>query len=162
LKKRSVLGLQLCNSTSLSGNDLTYISDRLLADLADGDAVVLDFPNNLVEGKKGKNRNAIITFNATGEQVTVTIRILKGSPDDKFFNNELNIYRNNKAGYILLAGEFIKRSGDGAGNIINEIFTMGAGFVQKFPNTKENVEGDSEQGVSIYQLVFMNTDRSLS
>jgi hypothetical protein len=148
--------------TSLTGNDITIINDRIFNDLADGDAINLDFPNNLVEGKKGKNRNAMITFNATGEQVTVTIRVLKASPDDKFLNNQLNLYRNNKSGYTLLTGEFIKRIGDGFGNITNEAYTMGAGYVQKIPNSKENVEGDSEQAVTIYQLMFMNTDRSLS
>lgn len=149
-------------AVTLSGDDISIIGDRILADLADGDVVNLDFPNNITEGKKGKNGNTIITFNATGEQVTATIRVIKGSADDKFFNQELNTYRNNKAGYILLDGQFIKRSGDGQGNIINEIYNMINGFVQKIPNSKENVEGDSEQGVSIYQLMFMSTNRSFA
>lgn len=161
-KKSKILGKQLCNNTSLSGDDITIINDRIITDLADGDAINLDFPNNLVEGKKGKNRNVIITFNATGEQTTVTIRVLKASADDKYFNQELNTYRNNKAGYVLMSGEFIKRSGDGLGNIINEIYTMSAGIIQKIPNVKENVEGDTEQGVTIYTILFMNTDRSLT
>lgn len=160
--KSKILGRQLCNSVALTGNDVTIIGDRILEDLADGDAILLDFPNNIAEAKKGKNRNVIIAFNATGEQVTCTIRILKGSPDDKFLNQELNSYRNNKAGYILLSGEFTKRAGDGEGNIVNEIYTVTAGFIQKIPNSKENVEGDTEQGVSIYQLIFSSTDRSFA
>lgn len=162
--KRSskILGLQLCNDTvTLTGDDSITINDRTLADLADGDVCNLDFPNNIAEGKKGKNRNAIIAFNSTGESVTATIRVIIGSPDDKFFNNEMNTYRNNKAGYTLLTGEFIKRVGDGNGNITNVTYTMSAGFVQKIPTVKENSEGDSEQGISIYTLMFMNTDRSI-
>lgn len=149
-------------STSLTGEDVSIINDRILNDLADGDCVNLDYPNNLVEGKKGKNRNVLITFNATGEMVNCTIRVLKGSTDDKFFNNQLNIYKNDKSGYNLMTGEFIKRIGDGSGNITNEVYSMSAGFIQKIPNSKDNVEGDSEQAVSIYLIVFMNTDRSLS
>ena len=149
-------------SVALTGNDTTIINDRILSNLADGDAVTLDYPNNLVEIKKGKNGNVLYAFNATGEQTTTTIRVLKGSADDKFLNQELNTYRNNKAGYILLTSQFIKNIGDGAGNIANEIYNMTAGIVQKIPNTKENVEGDTEQAVSIYQIIFANTDRSIS
>jgi hypothetical protein len=148
-------------SVSLTGNDISIINDRLLRDLADGDAVNLDFPNNLAEGKKGKNGNSIISFNEQGGMVTVTIRVLLGSPDDKYLNKELTLYKNNRAGYILLTGEFVKKVGDGQGNVSNIIYNMTAGFVQKYPNAKENTEGDTEQAVTIYQIVFMNTDRSI-
>jgi len=160
--KKSVLGVQLCNSITLTADDTSIINDRILVDLADGDAVVIDVPNNIAEGKKGKNGNALISYNATGEQVTVVIRTPKGSPDDKFFNKELNTYRNDKAGYILLSGSFIKNAGDGFGNVTKDIYTMTAGFIQKIPTIKENVEGDTEQAVTVYNLLFMNADRSIS
>lgn len=161
MKRISILGKQLCNSVALTGNDLTVIKGRIMEDLADGDAVVLDFPNNIADGKVGKNKNVIIAFNATGEQVTVTVRILKGSADDKFLNGELNSYRNSRPSYTLMTGEFVKRVGDGEGNITNEIYTVGAGFIQKYPSAKENVEGDTESAVSIYQIQYNNTDRSM-
>ena len=149
-------------SVALTGNDISKVNDRILVDFGDGDVVNLDFPNNIAEGKKGKNKNSIISFNATGLQVTATIRVLKGSADDKYLNAEMNSYLNNKEGYILLTGSFIKRVGDGLGNVTNEEYTMNTGFIQKIPNSKENVEGDTEQGVSIYQIMYMNTGRSLS
>lgn len=148
-------------SVSLTGDDVIIIKERQLADLADGDVVVLDTPNNIAEGKRGKNGNVIIAYNATGKVITATIRVLKGSSDDKFLNREFNTYINNRVGYIMMTAEFIKKVGDGAGNITSEIYTMSAGFVTKFPGSKENVEGDTEQGVSIYEIQFMNTDRAL-
>lgn len=147
---------------SLTGGDLIIVKDRQLSDFGDGDVVSFDLPNNIADGKRGKNGNAIIAFNSTGQTTTATIRILKGSPDDKFFNQEMNIYLRDKASYVLMSGEFIKKSGDGEGNVVNDILTMSGGFVQKIPNMKDNVEGDTEQGVSVYQIMFMNVNRSLS
>lgn len=149
-------------SVALTGNDTTILQGRILNDLADGDAVNLDFPNNLVESKVGKNGNTIYAFNSTGKVVTVTIRTLAGSDDDKFLNAQMNEYINDVAAYILLEGEFIKRVGDGLGNVNNIVYKVEGGVVQKFPNAKENVEGDIEQSVSIWQILFANADRSVS
>lgn len=152
---------------SLTGKDTlslgaTGAALRILADLADGDTANLDFPNNLVEVKNGKNGNTIYAFNATGKVVTLTVRVLRGSPDDKYFNSEMNLYLADQPSYPLLAGEFIKRIGDGAGAVTNDVYKVEGGLVQKFPGAKENVEGDTEQAVAAYQIVFANTERSLS
>ena len=152
---------------SLTGNDTVAIGAtgaalRIFADFGDGDTVNLDFPNNLVEAKTGKNGNTIYAFNATGQVVAVLIRVLRGSPDDKFLNAEMNLYLADPAAYPLLAGEFIKRIGDGAGNVINDVYKIAGGIVQKIPTVKENVEGDTEQAITIYQILFANTERSIT
>lgn len=152
---------------SLTGNDTMALGStgaalRIFADFADGDTVNLEFPNNLVEAKTGKNGNTIYAFNATGQVVNATVRVLRGSPDDKFLNAELNLYLADPAAYPLLAGEFIKRIGDGTGAVVNDVYKIGGGVVQKFPTVKENVEGDTEQSISIYLILFANTERSIS
>ncbi len=152
---------------SLTGNDTVAIGAtgaalRIFADFGDGDTVNLDFPNNLVEAKTGKNGNTIYAFNATGQVVAVLIRVLRGSPDDKFLNAEMNLYLADPAAYPLLAGEFIKRIGDGAGNVINDVYKIAGGIVQKIPTVKENVEGDTEQAITIYPIIFANTERSIT
>ena len=152
---------------SLTGKDTIAIGARgaalrIFADLADGDTANLDFPNNLLEAKTGKNGNTIYAFNATGQVVTALIRVLRGSPDDKFLNAEMNSYILDPAAYVLLDGEFIKRAGDGAGGVTSDVYKLNGGAVQKFPNAKENVEGDVEQAVSIWQILFANTERSLT
>ena len=149
-------------SIALTGNDSPVVKNRPIVDLADGDCASLDAPNNLADGKKGKNGNGLISYNATGEMTTLTIRTLLGSPDDKFFNKELSLYRNNRPGYILMDCEIVKRVGDGNGNVSNIVYTMDSGFISKLPVVKENVEGDTEQGVAIYTIVFLNTDRGIS
>jgi hypothetical protein len=144
---------------SLTGKDTSIIDDRVLNDFGDGDVVNIEFPNNLVEGKVGKNGNVLYAYNSTGNQVTVTMRLLRGSPDDKFFNTKMIQYKQNPAGFILMEGEFIKKVGDGKGNITDDIYKLSGGIIQKMVGGKENVEGDTEQSLSIYQFFFANTDR---
>lgn len=149
-------------SITLTGSDTNIIDNRILADEAEGDVVNLDFPNNLVEPKVGKNGNTLYAFNATGKQVVATIRVLRGSADDKYLNARLSELLLDLPSYILIEAEFIKRVGDGLGNVTNDIYKVKGGVIQKFPNTKENVEGDTEQAVSIYQIAFANTSRVIA
>lgn len=154
-------------SVSLTGSDTTILSklgnqDRILKDLADGDCVNIDIPNNLAEVKSGKDQNAIIAFNSSGQVVNVTLRIIAGSPDDKFLNSEIASYKGNNAGYILLSGEFIKRVGNGAGVVSNIIYKFSNGLIQKYPTAKENQDGDTEQSLSIYNLIFARIDRIIA
>lgn len=157
----------MIGGVSLTGADTQQIGSRglalrILADLADGDTGSLDFPNNLLEVKTGKNGNTIYAFNATGKVCTYTTRVLRGSADDKYLNAQMNLYLRDPAAYVLLDGEFIKRAGDGQGNVTHDIYRVGGGAVQKMPNAKENVEGDTEQAVTVYQIIFANTERSLT
>lgn len=146
-------------SVALTGKDTTIIDTRRMTDLGTGDVVMIEAPNNLVELKQGKDGNAIFAYNASGKQTVVTIRVIRGSADDKYLAARMQEYINDPAAFVLISGEFIKRTGDGAGNITNEVYTMDGGVIQKMPSTKENVEGDTEQAVSIYTLVFANSDR---
>lgn len=152
----------MSNRVALTGKDITEIKGRIFEDFGSGDVVNFDYPNNLVEVKKGKNGNSVFAFNATGQVVTATVRVIKGSEDDKFLNTEMNAYISNPAGYTLMSGTFIKQSGDGLGNIVSDIYSMSAGCIQKIPNVKDNVEGDTEQGETIYTIVFANTNRSMT
>lgn len=154
-------------SVSLTGSDSISIGAfgaqlRILSDLADGDVGMLDFPNNLVEGKVGKNGNVIFALNTTGKQAVLTLRTILGSADDKFLNAEMNRYLLDPPAYTLLAGEIVKRVGDGQGNVSNITYPMNGGIVQKIPTVKDNVEGDTEQAVAVWTIFFANNDRAIS
>lgn len=152
---------------SLTGKDTISMGSRGLTlrifnDLADGDTGNIEFPNNLVESKTGKNGNTIYAFNATGKTGVLTVRVLRGSPDDKYLNSELNKYLQDQSAYVLLDGEFIKRIGDGLGGVTNDVYRMSGGIINKYPVVKENVEGDTEQAVAIWTIPFANNERSLT
>lgn len=149
-------------SVSLTGKDTSILDNRVLNDFGDGDVINIDFPNNLVEGKVGKNGNVLYAYNATGNQATVVIRVLRGSSDDKFLNSKLILYKQDPPSFVLMEGEFIKKVGDGKGNVTSDIYRINGGIVQKMVMGKENVEGDTEQALAIYTLLFSNADRALS
>src|SRR3954470_13943084 len=107
---------------ALSGNDTLSINTRVLTDLADGMCAELKFPNEIAVPKIGKNGNAIYGLNTTGQMSEVTIRLLRASSDDQFLLGLLNAQQQNFAGTVLLQGQFIKKIGDGQGNITSDTY----------------------------------------
>ena len=153
-------------SVSLTGGDTFTIfragTPLIIQDFADGDTAMLEYPNNSVEVTTGKNGNALFALNATGILVNATLRILRGSATDKFLNSRLAEYLLDPASFILLDTEFIKRVGDGQGNITSDTYRLSGGVIQKPPGVKENLEGDTEQSVTIWNMVFTNSLRALT
>ena len=150
------------STTALSGTDTVVINNRVLTDLADGDTTVLDFPNEIAAVKTGKNGNSIYSANESGKQADLTLRVIRGSSDDKFLNNLLNLQLNNFASTVLMTGEFVKKVGDGEGNITNDTYICSGGIFTKPPGAKENQDGDSEQSVVIYSIKFSNAPRAIT
>lgn len=148
-------------SVSLTGQDTIIIDGRVLNDLADGDAVMLDFPNDLAKAKASKNGNTIFAFDETGRLVEATVRVLLGSSDDKFLNSRMQEMKNGFSDFILMAGSFAKRVGDGKGNISSAIYQVTGGVFKKQIVAKTSAEGDVEQSVAVYSLTFGNGNRSI-
>jgi len=144
---------------SMTGSDTIKLNNRILADLADGDVGTLTFPNDIATIKTGKNGNAIFGLNETGRQAELTLRVIRGSDDDKFLNNLRANQRNNFAGFTLMTGEFSKLVGDGSGNVTADKYLLSGGVFAKNTEAKSNVEGDTEQSVSIYPLKFAEAVR---
>ncbi len=146
------------STIALSGSDTINIQNRIFADLADGNCVELD----IASVKTGKNGNSIYGLNETGKQCEVKIRVIRGSSDDKFLNNLLSQQQANFAGTVLLIGQFIKKIGDGRGNITSDTYIMSGGVFTKQVPAKTNVEGESEQSVAIYTIKYSNSPRVLT
>lgn len=147
---------------SLSGNDTIQINNQVLQGLADQNVVELTFPNEIAQVKTGKNGNSIYGFNTTGQQCEVKVRTVRGSSDDQFLNNLLIQQQNNFAGFVLMTGQFIKKIGDGQGNITSDTYILAGGVFTKQVEAKSNVEGDTEQSISIYMLKFANAPRAIT
>lgn len=150
------------SAVSLSGDDTITINNYIFANLADGNVVDLTFPTDIANVKTGKNGNSIYGLNETGKQCEVKIRVLRGSDDDKFLNNLLAQQQNNFAGTVLMIGQFIKKIGDGQGNITSDTYVMSGGVFTKIPEGKTNVDGDTEQSVAMYTIKFSNAPRALT
>lgn len=149
-------------TVAMSGADTIAINNRVFADLADQDCVVLEFPNDIANVKTGKNGNSIYGLNETGKVAQVKIKVIRGSSDDKFMNGLLAAQQNNFAGFPLMIGQFIKKLGDGKGNITSDTYVMSGGVFSKQVEAKSNVEGDTDQSTSTYTLKFSNSPRAIT
>jgi hypothetical protein len=69
--------------------------------------------------------------------------------------------KNDPPSFVLFRGQFVKRVGDGNGNITQEIYAMSGGIFTKEVDVVSNVEGETEQAVALYRLKFTNAPRSL-
>jgi hypothetical protein len=149
-------------TVSLSGNDTLSINNTVLNDLATGDFATLEYPNELMAVKTGKNGNSLFAFNTTGLQCEVKIRVVRGSTDDVLLLGLLQQMIANPPGFPLLQGEFVKQVGDGKGNITSDTYVMAFGAFHKQVPAKSNAEGDTEQAISEYNIRFANAPRALT
>ena len=148
---------------SYTGNDLIEFNGRTLVDFANGDVVVVSFPNEISGTAAGKNGNVIVARNEQGRVAEVALRIVRGSPDDKFLNSILKSWNNDPRSYEPASMTLTKMiSVDGS--VTNDLVSLKFGFPQKaVPDVKVNVEGDVEQAVSVYNFRFViNDGRSLA
>lgn len=150
------------STIALSGQDTVIINNQVLVGLADGDCVELSFPNQIANLKTGKNGNSIYGFNEMGKQAEVKLRLIRGSSDDQFLNNLLSQQQLNFSGTVLLIGQFVKKLGDGQGNISSDTYILSGGIFTKQVDAKTNTEGDSAQSVSMYTMMFSNSPRVIT
>lgn len=149
------------NTIAISGNDTINIGGTVLHDLADGDVGELTYPNEIAAVKTGKNGNSIYSFNATGLQCDLKVRVIRGSSDDKFLNSIVQAFVNNPAGFVLLDSNVVKRIGNGTGNIANDSYLLQGGVPTKQPGATSNVEGSTDQSVAIYEFKYTNAPRRI-
>lgn len=145
---------------SLTGNDTFVINGRVLTNFADADNGTVSFPNDIAAVKTGKNGNAIFAENKMGLQCETILRLIRASADDLFLNDLLSTQLADFAAFELMDGQFVKRVGDGNGNITNDTYLLGGGVFVKQVEAKSNAEGDTEQSLSIYHLKFSNVGRA--
>ena len=146
---------------SLSGNDTIILAGRVLTDLGDGDVGELAFPNEMVKVKAGKNGNTIYAVDASGNIATVKLRVLRGSDDDKFLNGQIADFQADPPSFNVLDGQFVKRIGDGNGNVTNDAYLFGGGVPTRQVPATENVEGQTDQSVAIYEFTFAGANRAI-
>lgn len=150
------------STVALSGNDTVVINNRPMSDFADADVANLTFPTDIANVKTGKNGNAIYALNESGRQCELDLRLVKGSPDDKFMQNLLTQQQANFAGTVLMQGELVKKLGDGTGNIASDTYILSGGIFIRQIDAKSNVEGDVAQSVSMYKMKFSNAPRVIT
>ena len=145
---------------SLTGDDSIIINDIPLNDFADGDIGSLSLPNNMFDMQTGKNGNTIFALDESGNNATLTVRVLMSSNDDKRLNGMIP-KSNGFAQSVLATGSVVKQVGDGQGNVSYNTYLLAGGMVQKKPDVKSNVNGDAQQAVVEYIIVFAEANRAI-
>lgn len=146
---------------AVTGQDTLTLFDRNIVDLADGDATTVIFNEDSSTMSIGKNGNALFSKNEAGKSAEVTVRVVKGSADDKFLLQKQTERDTNFVTQELAGGQFVKLVGDGEGGFIRDVYTMRGGIFMRRIDARENVAGDTEQAVSVYRLKFASVKRSI-
>lgn len=146
---------------ALTGNDSFILNDRVLSELTDGSTVEIAYQNDRVGVSTGKNGNTVFSDNRTGLNAVVTLRVVRGSKDDAFLNG-LSIQQDKDLPtFPLMNGSFTKRIGDGNGVVRFDNYVLLGGAFQRYPDTQENLVGETEQGTTVYTIIFANVRRAL-
>ncbi len=61
-----------------------------------------------------------------------------------------------------MIGQFIKKLGDGAGNVASDTYVLSGGVFSKQVEGKTNVEGEVDQSVAMYTMKFANSPRAIT
>lgn len=149
------------STIALSGNDVVSINNRLLVDFAVGKVTKLTFPNNIADLRTGKNGNSVYGLNYSGRIAELQLLMVRGSSDDIFLNSLLAGQQLNFAGTTLMIGQFIKKLGDGAGNITSDTYNCGGGIFVKQVEAETDTDGAVEQSLATYMIRFSNAPRSI-
>ncbi len=147
--------------SSVTSNDTLTLYGRVFNDLAEGDVSSITFPNDLVNMKTGKNKNTIYARDESGNNAMLILRVVRGSGDDTFLQTQLSLSEADFVSTALASGQFVKRLGDGQGNVTSDVYMLAGGVISKQVEGKENVSGDIEQAVSVYNFKFATATRSI-
>lgn len=146
---------------SYTGQDILKIGARILSNFADGDVATISYPNDLHGMKIGKYGNAIAAHNEQGNMAELTVRVLKGSPDDKYLNSYVIAWKNHLPSFAPQNAEFTKVI-TVDNSITNEVTSLDFLIPTRNVDTKDNVEGDTEQSVSVYSFRAGVSNRALA
>lgn len=146
---------------TVTSDDTLTLWGRVFNDFADDDVSSVSFPNNAVSVKTGKNQNTIFAKDEKGNNANVVVRLMKGSSDDQFLQGKISAMEADFVATELATGEFVKRLGDGQGNVARDVYTLLGGVIVKRVDGKENASGDTNQGVAVYNMVFAKAVRSI-
>jgi len=145
--------------SAVAGKDVAVIDGNVITALADGEAIKLTFGAAVGMMKVSKDGNAIYALNYSGMVVTVELRIVRGSLDDQILNSMLQQFLADPSSFSLMSGSFVKRIGDGKGNVLSEVYQLGGGIFENIPDAMMNTDGSTDQSVVTYKMLFRNNVR---
>ncbi len=148
-------------AVALAGSDVIIIADNVLSDLADGTCVKIEPQGDIGIAKCSKDGNMIYGLNYSGLICHVTVRLVRGSYDDQILNGLLQQFINSPGTFTLMTGSFVKRVGDGSGNVVSEVYQLAGGIFKTLPGAQMDTSGSTEQSVTTYVMIFRTNMRMI-
>jgi len=142
---------------SLNGNDTITFNGTVLLDLPNGKIVEVTWDDTLIEQKVGKNGNTISVFKPMGSKAKATLRVLRASSNDVIINSSLVQMQADFPSATPITLNLNKRFGNGSGDlssVVSDTIILSNGFITKNPSISSDVDGDTEQSVTIYEMTF--------
>ena len=146
---------------ALTGNDTVILNDRVIKDMANGSIVEIAYQNDRVGITTGKNDNTVYAENRTGSNAVLTLRVIRGSADDRWLNGLSILQNKDLPTFKLMNGSFTKGIGDGYGSLSYDNYVLIGGVFQRYPDVQENLQGETEQGSTVYTIIFAKAERAL-
>lgn len=140
----------------VSGNDILTIDGTVITGHADGDAFKFEPQGPISDMKVSKDGNTIYALAYTGIKCKLTVRLIRGSADHVTLNALLQSWIASPNSFALLPAEYIKATGDGKGNVTNEVMVMSGGTFEMIPGAHTSMDGSTEASVVVYTLWFRN------
>lgn len=138
-----------------------YSGDWILSDFADGTVAELAAPNELSTITTGYNGNSLGSHNEPGRQRDLTLRLVKGSNDDKRLNKAYNMWKNRDMRFRPLKMSFTKYVAHSDDSITVDTVECFFGLPAGQPGQMHDTAGNNEQVISIYSIRFGNSERSM-
>ena len=135
--------------------------DWVLSDFGDGTVAELNAPNELSTLTTGYNGNSLGSHNEPGRQRELTLRLVKGSADDKRMNENYNLWKNRDIRFRPLTMAFTKTVAHGSGAPTNDKVECFFGLPTGQPAQVSDMAGNTDQVISVYTIRFGNSERSM-
>lgn len=138
-----------------------YQGSFILSDFADGTVAELSAPNELSATSTGYNGNSLGSHNEPGRQRELTIRLVKGSSDDKRFNKNYNLWKNRDLRFEPFTMTFTKNVAHSSEPVTVDTVECFFGLPAGQPTQMQDTAGNNEQVISVYTIRFGNSERSM-
>jgi hypothetical protein len=148
--------------TAVAGSDILSINGVVISGHADGDAYKLEPQGPISQYKVSKDGNSIVALQYTGILCKLTVRLIRDCADDQTLNGLLQQWISAPNTFSLMDAEYIKSTGDGKGNVTNEVYVLSGGTFEMIPGGHTSMDGTTEQSVTVYTLWFRNDARLMT
>lgn len=138
-----------------------YQGEWILSDFANQTVATLAAPNELSQTSTGYNGNSLGAHNEPGRQRECTLRLVKASGDDKRLNKNYNLWKNRDLRFKPLKMSFTKNVAHSDGSVTADTVECFFGLPAGQPEQTNDVEGNTDQVVSVYMIRFGNSERSM-